>query len=280
MTALSGRAILIAAMFVLGCPSDDAVGYSSLSINIHNDIRVLQFAARMYREDFGRYPVTDADSTWYQKLVADEYVLPNLSYTTTDGSLPLGPYGSLIIYEVPGGAYAPLQDSRLPILRWVGANGIDDQGRGDDIDLRYGVNYGYYFKAGYPDALGWGILGSLLTIMLLRPFFSNFARWKTRISIFILWTGSWATLVGITGHPFNYYLCSDTYEYFTFLGAMGIFYGLVGCTIIGIGYLYTSYKSSNIIEAGLCIECQYDLRGSLGPKCPECGTSSMAGNYE
>lgn len=278
MTALSGRAILIAAMFVLGCLSDDVLGYSSLSISIHNDIRELQVAARMYREDFGRYPVTDADSTWYEKLLAVEYIQAHWMESTVDGSLPLGPYGSLIIYEVPSGAYAPLQDRRLPILRWVGVNGIDDQGRGDDIDLRYGVNYGYYYKAGYPYALGLAILGSLLTVMLLRPFFRRFVRWKTRISIFILWVSSWATMVGITGHPFNCYLCSDTYEYFTGIGAMGVFYGLVGCTIIGIGYLYTSYKLANLIELGLCIECQYDLRGNPGSICPECGTNRLEQN--
>ncbi len=50
------------------------------------------------------------------------------------------------------------------------------------------------------------------------------------------------------------------------------------CTILVAGLILTLLlahhrRTIHRIERGICIECGYDLRGQVVPRCPECGTA-------
>ncbi len=65
----------------------------------------------------------------------------------------------------------------------------------------------------------------------------------------------------------------NTYDFFS--GLLGILITL-GMSVVSFliifkttrGYIHTRRR-----ERGLCVQCKYDLRGSMGqPRCPECGS--------
>ncbi len=235
------------------------------------DLRDFQRAANMYRSDYGHYPCTDSQSTWFEKLLSAGILLPGFNKTTRDGSLPIDRNGVPYIYILPEGSNTDPSGEMMPILRWVGLNGIDDQGKGDDIDLRYGVNYGYYHKAGYPDALGAIFVGVLLTTALMRLFLRVVTPWKIRFSIILTWLSAWVTTVGIIGNSPFCHGCNGIYENLAGIGVMGFLFGLIGCFATGLGTWIMRERRADLRRANLCVDCKYDLRGSESSICPECG---------
>lgn len=262
-----GVAAVVAAMLTM-----TPTTWASSTESSRTFFRIHQFqrAARIYHQNNDKYPVTDEDGTWYKKLVTGNYLSLHEGETTSDGSLPVDSRGHLFIYELPFGADAPLSERSMPILRWVGMNGRDDQGKGDDIDLRHGVNYGYYYKAGYPYALGTHVLGLLLTIALWRRFARADIVWILQLSILLLWVSTWAFTGGIIGSHGGY---EDVAE----VGAMGVLLGLAGCFATGIGTWVRRERRANLRRANLCVDCKYDLRGTESPICPECGHDRIDG---
>ncbi len=109
-------------------------------------MRTAKLAAELYHHDHGRYPATDAQSTWYQKL-SDKSSDFTVFGTTAGGKYPLDMYGHPLVYEPPSSA-----NGQQIVIRSVGKNGIDEHGRADDWDIRYGPNLGYWYKTDWPAA--------------------------------------------------------------------------------------------------------------------------------
>lgn len=227
-------------------------------------LRSFQEAARVYHQKHGVYPATDENGSWYEKMLLNHYLPTDDWETTSDGSLPIDESGNLFIYELPLGADATLSEQSKPILRWVGDNGIDDQGKGDDIDLRFGVNYGYNYKSRYPYALATHIVGLLLTIALIRPFFLTVTTWKYRISSLLLWLSVWSGAGGIIG---SHGLYGDIAEF----SIWGLFLGIISCFACGLGNWIMRQRHADLRLSNVCVVCKYDLRATEGPICPECG---------
>lgn len=236
-----------------------------------SNLRCFQLAAQLYHQDYGRYPATDASGTWYQKLTRhDGFNGPYLA--KSDGPLPLDGYGVPYIYELPQGPDARMREDTLPILRWVGRNGIDDHGKGDDIDLRFGVNDGYYSKAGYPAARRTAANSAIATLFAIPMLVWCIRSWGTRVSVLALWSGACIATVGsigASGHdPWGPRGMYDALAVDGILIALAGFAGLVG---IGTRRAIEAARRVAAARETCCVNCGYDLRGSPGPVCPECG---------
>lgn len=49
-----------------------------------------------------------------------------------------------------------------------------------------------------------------------------------------------------------------------------VFYtGMIGGVPLG----WRAFRKRKRVRAGLCVECAYDLRGTVAPRCPECGSA-------
>lgn len=131
--------------------SDSLFASSTVYGRTERQMRDLWVQIMIYHHEEGEFPVTDEDSTWFEKL--REFFGDHLGPipTTPDGSLPVDEDNNPFIYELPGSD--PENGDERPSLRWVGYNGIDDKGKLDDWDVRYGPNFGYYYKANYPKAI-------------------------------------------------------------------------------------------------------------------------------
>ncbi len=263
--------VILCTVVVAGCAQQatcSITDYGSASA----DLRSLQLAAQLYHQDYGRYPVTDDSGTWFQKLsIYDDHNGPYITRSDT----PADGYGVPYIYELPQGPDAPMRDDTMPILRWVGLNGIDDQGRGDDIDLRFGVNDGYYSKAGYPVARRTAAIGTLATLFAIPLLLCWIRSWALRVSVLALWSGAGIAtvgLIGASGHdswrPGGMY---DALAVDGILIALAGFAGLVG---IGTRRAIEAARRAAAARDTCCVNCGYDMRGSPGPVCPECGSAT------
>ena len=251
---------------------------------------ILQWAAFVYRVKRGKSPKTDSQSTWFQKLVADDPTLPqNLNYgTTPNGALPTDMYGFPIVYEPPA---KPNEVRQFAVLRSVGKNGRDDKGQLDDWDIRYGPNPGYWYG---PDWTGFYVRAGVCALLaliggILLRWRARHLRWRARhlwwgVPLVALSVGSLALAIvpvvvpALGGESFPSTASASPMwteavaSLLAFLVAIGISAGLAWFTPVAV----RSRRQQRWREAGCCTECGYDLRGTVaagGRQCPECGAA-------
>lgn len=236
-----------------------------------SQMRHLQDEIMVYRHYRGEYPVTDEQSTWFEKLVSFFGNDMAQVHTTPDGSLPVDAAGNTFIYELPGGQEGdPEHRDELPVLRWVGYNGVDNKGKLDDWDLRFGPNIGYYYKAGYPKAIMAAKIHGVLTIFLLIPVLCICKGWRIRSALILLWFGTGTSVMGHLGTSFHCKGCS-IFEPFFNGGLFAILVGLVlaAATIVDVA---EARRARSLIDgASRCPSCGYDRRSGRSTTCPECG---------
>ncbi len=147
-----GRLLALLVLAIILGGSTETWAWSSLSSHAYYDILQQSSALETYRLVSGHFP---SDKYW-EKL--GDYYGPS---NGTPSGQPLDRWGQPYIYRMPG------QHGDFDLYS-VGKNGIDDQGRLDDISNWAGVNDGFYWKSTWPrgrfsiatgTALG---LGSLL----------------------------------------------------------------------------------------------------------------------
>lgn len=224
-------------------------------------------AIETYRMDTGTYPQSDARGSWFEKLVEAKGVAPTYTrFGLSPGGTPLDAYGRPLIYETPSAS-----NGFQVVLRSVGQNGVDDGGRLDDLDSRYGANTGYWHKAHWPAmyrramvCIVLGVVGSL--VLLMRYGFAVVTGgW------ILLWHGVLARFV----IPWGFGTVGAKASYFDpwWVGqVVNIGTALLLLGIVALVYGYSPRFDRN--RTGCCARCGYDLRGTLaagGTVCPECG---------
>lgn len=266
---LSGFAILI----VLGAMASQAAA-TSWGHPQRIDFLQIETGVEAYHLDHGVYPVTDSESTWFQKLAGSYVWIDNLrGGTLPDRSLPRDFYGNILVYEPPSGA----NQCQL-VLRSVGENGIDEHGAGDDWDIRYGPHYGYWATKTWPAAERrlWFCAG-----LALGGFFV--VLWRFGITIWALW--ACVIFIGILGSivlPWGFETSIVSFRHNFDPGWMRVVaHFSVALATLGILGLLESYKvrvlaPRRALSKCLCVKCGHDLRDMLAAgrtECPKCGTA-------
>lgn len=246
--------------------------HASISLSFHQSIMLRNFAkaAERYYDDKGEYPRTDESGTWYEKLVQGEY-LPEREPRfglSPNGSLPLDLYGFPVIYEPPVNS-----KSDIVILRSVGKNGVDDKGALDDWDIRYGPNFGYWYKTRWPAMYRRAALcgmialfGSIIALLMVKS-----RHWALILCLFI---------IGLCGSVVMRYGFGGGLYPTSIRNAPGWFVGvsqITACMVI-VALLMSLEPCVVLIRKRLsrvqfvCKSCGYDLNGLPTTICPECGT--------
>ncbi len=152
------------------------------------DIRNLNVVVFAYHHDHGEYPVTDNQSTWYEKLTAGSNSI--VRKETSDGRFLLDWYGSPLIFEPPSAT-----NRNQIVIRAVGQNGIDDQGTLDDWDSRFGPNMGYWYKMNWPAAYRRAWICGMLALFGLVFIAVRIKEVKAKLFFAALWAGLLAGVV-------------------------------------------------------------------------------------
>lgn len=241
-----------------------AFGSQLISIEVRGDVTRLYYGTIHYYEEYGEYPVTDAELTWFEKLVAEDEYRHNFE-STIDGRYPVAPRnGSPYIYEPPAPGSPP--DAR-PVFRWVGLNGIDENGAGDDIDIRYGINDGFYHKRNYPYARRVTAIGVMLLAIVSIAIWRLSRSDSLRVAVILIAAGILAIAVGVTGDDPRCWGCDGVYEFLPNIGAIAT---LLAFIPLGI-HMARFWAGRRARLEFCCVRCGYDLQGVASDRCSECG---------
>lgn len=241
-----------------------------------SDMQRLELAARIHFDEFGRCPITDDDSTWFQKLIAARIIEDEWEYKTPDGSLPTDMLGQPLVYEIqsrPDESASGTTES--PRIWSMGPNGRDDRGLLDDFGPGVGPNWGYYYKRRWSEAL--------ITVSL-TPAIVVCVWWlcARRSLLLCVCLSCWLTGLGLCITA--YYLgsaglarstsaisprwCDGVYTAgFLLTQLVAIPLTVLYCAIL----LWRCLKRRDGSGTVTCSACGYDLRGLPEPRCPECG---------
>jgi hypothetical protein len=250
----------------------------ALSDRIDQDdgMRILVGFVEEYHSEHGEYPVTDAQSTWYEKAVSTHNLFVPWKYyfrVTEDGCAPLDYYGHPFVYEPPDQT-----NSHQIVIRAVGRNGEDDQGALDDWDLRFGPNWGYWYKTNWPAITRRvclclvlviaGLVWAVLKIKGLTPKLVFITAWAGFLAFAVLPLGlNWGN-TDIHAGIFPRWIGTSL--------IIGLLLLLSCIPLMMLHVVCSAWHRRSLRPSGtlLCAKCHYDLRGSLSAnigRCPECG---------
>lgn len=233
------------------------------------EMKELQSAIHYFYHGTGAYPVTDSTGTWYEKLLADNYIAPSRSTVATpSGLVPADLNGFPVVYRPPD------DPKKLgALIRCVGPNGVDDGGTLDDWDVEKEPNLGYWYKWNWPALYrraGQCAIGVVIAIGLIV--------WRIRPKVLaascaMLAFGGAAAIILPWGFDGGLGRVSDSHipywlDYVALLGLLSIFAGFVAGGVVAVRAMQRRTLRK---KRGLCPMCGYDLRGDLDAGCPECG---------
>ncbi len=249
---------------------------SGKDTKILTDLRWLKESAVIYRQQVGTYPADDEESTWFEKLVRERLIWDDWLMTTPDGRYPVDDYSqSQFVYEVPQGPDAPLVDGAYPIVRWIGFDGIDNDGTGDDIDTRFGITDGYYHKSGYPVARRCTLIFAMLTFIGVIAFRHRLGSWPLRMMALMLWLSIAGMIVGVIGDAVECHGCDGVYEWLSQYSLLGVAVVLLALFFRWAFVSVVEFRKRSALRRRRCLSCSYDLRGAQSAICPECGTDQL-----
>ena len=255
------------------CVSVDAGAYSRVVAH-GAELRQLEVAVLVYQDTYGAWPVSDSQSSWFEKLAADGLIQTNDYKLTPDGKLPLGHYGDALVYELPNQS-----NGQRVVFRDIGENRIDDQGQLDDWDTRFGPHSGYWYKKSWPAArnTAWGcgffaLLGLVVIHIKLKQYLAKFVYASVWVGIMF---GIALPLIVGRGRYAAYY--GRTFpDWLDDVIGFGVFFLTIGTLLLVIHIFYTirCRRQERMWGHNLCEACGYDLRGTVSAnidRCPECG---------
>ena len=264
--------ILIAGV-VMSCFMNHDLCACSKEMRMKHYMRSLQRTLITYRNDHGHFPNNDKNSNRYEKLDSANYIrLEHFRTIQKNGHTVLvDMYDQPYILEfVPDSSIQHGQ--RIPTVRSIGRNGIDENGKGDDLDLRYGANWGYWHKRNWPEATVFNVAGNLITFILAmlctRPI-TRFVR-RLLMSGTIIAFGLVAIITGFTADSMFGTSASGLPDWVSMYSQSGVLIVLIG-VIAGATVVFSQFIHKP--ASGYCAECGYNLFGIDSPQCPECGES-------
>ncbi len=239
-----------------------------------NEIRGLEKTIWVYEHEHGEYPLTDNESTWYEKLITANNISPNWIWkVSADGRFPLDLYGNPLVYEPPSAA-----NGGQVAIRAIGQNGIDDHGALDDWDSRYGPNPGYWYKKDWPAANRRAWICAVLAMIGLTYIVVKNKQAMARFVFASLWLGLLAGVVLPFGFDSGWVRSSASIDPkwitpISNIGALLLFFSIV---LLMMHVVYMAWHRRSLRPHGtlLCEKCHFDLRGTIAAnigRCPECG---------
>jgi len=185
----------------------------------------LRMSAESYAEQFGAYPVSDEHSTWYEKLKEADFARLDDMEETEDGSLPVDIYGFAMVYELPAAGQSSV------VIRSVGRNGVDDGGALDDWDIRYGPNWGYWYKEDFPDRLRQLIIWAAYIVVTVVLVLWRIRPMRTAVAVICVTLGLSAFLLppADTG---SYHTSDHPWHFVWGLTVMTTITGLIGLCML------------------------------------------------
>ena len=128
-----------------------------------------------------------------------------------------------------------------------------------------------------PYAVFFGVI-QLLSVLL--GCWGAYRRWVVQAALLVIWMGGWfltgralcETILDWLRVPADLRLVPDPVTWGG--AAVTLTVTTAGCMIAAwVTCQLREYRRRALYQAGLCGTCGYDLRGSPGPRCPECGTA-------
>ncbi len=240
------------------------------------DLLVLAYHAKSYQLKHGVYPLTDRESTWYEKLVAEygTHVL-GIRETSLEGKYPLDLYGHPLVYEPP--------DANHPnevVIRSVGENGVDNHGLLDDWDSRSEPNSGYWYKSRWPAAKRFGLFCAVISLGGLVFIIVKIDRFMAKLFFAAVWLGLMSAIIFPIGFSIGWPRGPQDIDpaWIGFVPPIGYLLLFSSIPILFIHIMYSAWITRSLRLPGtlLCAKCHYDLRGTIESNrktCPECGES-------
>ncbi len=232
-----------------------------------------------YHTAQGSYPLTDDQSTWYEKLVESRSVagMPTdmgIYYRLSSGGrLPLDYYGHPFVYEPPSPA-----NGYQVVIRAVGMNGIDDHGALDDWDIRYGPNVGYWYKTNWRSAAIRAWVCGFLALLGIAYILRKVKQYAAKLVFSMLLVGTLGGFILPFGYDSGLMRGYDSLgpEWTTLVSHIGITLLLLCVPLTMLHVIYSTWRRRSLRKPDtlLCAKCGYDLRGTLAAgneQCPECG---------
>lgn len=266
MRTRSGVISILAVVLVTACFAPVDARASSRSSAMAYVIRSHVAALEMYQRDHGVLPAPD--SGWFDVLLAGEYESDQTIFgLDPETNVPLDAFNRPLVYEIHATA-----SGLAPVLRSVGANGIDERGAGDDWDSRTGPNWGHWYKSGWTAFIVISVLAGITVIGVGAALFRWVADRAAALGSLMLFnaaifgllvpilTGSGTVRSSASGAPRTL----DTMMEVSFmLGPLGVMCLIPACA--------RTARSALRRQAGSCPACGYDRSESDAPRCPECG---------
>jgi len=271
--------LFILLFYILISPIAQASSYSSRT---SFELRMIRDSAIFYHQYHGHYPVTDEHSTWLEKLTEENFMSDDVFFEgVSQNHEPLDLDRHPYIYKVPGLTVPNLKNPAYwPIVRTVGQNGIDEKGAGDDWDLRFGPNWGYWYKKDWSKGLKVCAICILMLILLLR-FSKSWNFWFRAGSLSILLGIAIAVCAQAADSHFMTPSCYLPYHKLI-EKVIPILWFLVGIPALMISAVTTiihRINTPNRIFHNHCLNCNYNLNYNTTGRCPECGHLIEPDNY-
>lgn len=238
------------------------------------DERSFERAAREYRRDFGIYPLTDANSTWSEKLIEAQFVTAEQMSQGDSSTQPVDPWGTPYVYVPPPDPRAdPDDQSQGPRIGSFGANGVDDGGKGDDLWSDQDVNDGFYCYRKRPQMWRWlWFFGAGLVAWIVVLVHGPKRRWAL-----VLLLPAYFSIAYIVCAPLSHseFWRPTFHSFRPWRFVYGLSWGVLLATAAA-PMLLAAVRAARAWgrPVGACENCSYSLDGlpESVRVCPECGT--------
>ncbi len=229
------------------------------------DLHHLQQAGQLYLAETGSPAADDASGTWFDKLEA-RGLIDHVSFGVGTDRHPNDRYGQPLVYEIVAGPSGP-----LVVLRTVGANGIDEQGKGDDWDSRFPPQLGYWHRREWPAFFRH--LGFAAAVVALTAAATAFVTRSARMTLATACIAAgllFGMVVGMIQHPWTTATRLPSWSRKLPAAVLLLPAGLVLLLLPA-----AVRRIERLRRPGHCQACGYDLSHAAGGRCPECGAQSV-----
>lgn len=257
--------------------SQPALAWSSDWSHTLVSLNALRAAAESYRSVKGDWPRDTPSATWYEAMDSESLISRYDSALEAEEERWTGPrdrWGHHVVYVPP--AKGPPAFAR-PLLRSIGANGVDESGAGDDLVAGGTINPGFYGRPTETAFRRFALYSPLTLLLLVTAWRAKRRRFTPLMAVF---AGLWAAVScmiasrliwpsrfgrGFIPHARVFDEIGRLILAITCAGTAAWFF--IWVWRVGQG----ERRRNTRLDHGLCPACGYDLKGLPHARCPECG---------